>query len=225
MIGSTRGFLLATAAAVLTGVGTPLLAQGLLEQFSYENLRPSALQLHVGALGGDNIKGALTGGVRLDYGLVAPRVRALLGLSYYRADFSAEARGRFEQRLRSVVNDPSGDDTISLGRITWSDLIGDLDLQYILPQGRAVTAYLGLGLGIHVRNGSGRAINGTFVEDALDGITAGLNGTLGTEVGSGRWRFTVDARGVISSGLSTVSLCTGVTYRWAGARGRGGAVR
>ena len=209
------------AAALLAAIVTVrLTAQSVLEQFSYDNLKPSALQLDVGPLGGSNIRGALVGGLRLDYGLIAPHVRVLLGLSYYKADFSSEARARFEQRLKSVVIDPTGDDTISLGRITWSDITGDLDLQYILPQSHTVTAYLGLGIGAHLRHGSGAAINGTFVQDALNEITAGLNGTIGTEIGAGRWRVTLEGRGVLSSGVSTASLRTGVAYRW-GAKKRG----
>jgi hypothetical protein len=197
-----------------------LSAQGVLEQFSYDNLKPSALQLDIGPLGGNNIRGALVGGLRLDYGLIAPHVRVLLGLSYYKADFSSEARARFEQRLKSVVIDPSGDDTIKLGSITWSDVTGDVDLQYVLPQSRTVTAYMGVGIGAHLRHGSGAAINGTFVQDALNEITAGLNGTIGTEIGAGNWRVTVEGRGVLSSGVSTASLRTGVAYRW-GAKKRG----
>ncbi len=192
-----------------------LAAQGVLEQFSYENLKPSALQVDVGVLGGNKIKGTVTGGARLDYGFVAPRIRVLLGLSYFRAEFNTAARRRFEQRLRSIVNDPDANFTIDLGRITWSDLTGDLDLQYVFPQGRSVTTYLGAGVGIHLRNGSGPAINGTIIEDALDGISAALNGTIGAEFGARDWRFTLDGRGVLSTDLSTVSLRAGLMYRWA----------
>jgi len=192
-----------------------LSAQGVLSQFSYQNLKPSALQFDIGPLGGTNIRGALTGGVRMDYGLIAPHIRLLLGVSYFKADFSSTAEARFAQRLDSIVN-PATKDTINLGPISWSDVTGDIDLQYVLPQGRAVTAYMGIGLSAHIRHGSGPAIDGTFVQDALNEITAGLNGTIGTEVGAKRWRFTLDARGVLSSGLSTVSLRTGVMYRWAG---------
>jgi len=209
--------------AILLAVGRPdrLSAQGFLSQFSYDNLKPSALQLDLGPMGGNNIRGTLTTGLRLDYGRIAPHVRVLLGLSYYQADFSSAARARFEQRLRSVVIDPTADDTIRLGRITWSDVTGDVDLQYVIPQGHAVTTYLGIGLGAHIRHGSGPAINGTFVQDALNSITAGLNGTIGTEVGAKRWRFIVEARGVLSSGVSTASLRTGVAYRWADTRDKG----
>src|SRR5256886_13843084 len=192
--------------AILLTVGRPdrLSAQGFLSKFSYDNLKPSALQVDLGPVGGNNIRGALTGGLRLDYGFIAPHVRVLLGVSYYKADFSSAARARFEQRLRSVVIDPSADDMIRLGRITWSDVTGDLDLQYVL-QGRAVTTYLGIGLGAHVRHGSGPAINGTFVQDALNSVTAGLNGPIGTEGRAKRSRFTLEARGLLSSGRSTAS--------------------
>jgi hypothetical protein len=89
----------------------------------------------------------------------------------------------------------------------------DLDVQYLLPQGRAVLVYSGLGLSVHARNGTGTAIRGTFVEDALDGITAGLNATLGVEIGAKRWRLAVEGRGVLASGLSTASISMGVRYR------------
>src|SRR3989454_11883567 len=75
---------------------------------------------------------------------------------------------------------------------------------------------MGIGIGAHIRHGSGPAINGTFVQDALNEITAGLNGTIGTEGGARHWRGPFGARGGLSSGLSTVSLRTGGMYRWAG---------
>ena len=191
-----------------------LSAQGVLNQFSYDNLRLSGIQVDIGALGASNLTGAVVGGVRMDYGLIAPKVRVLVGLSYFRSQFGAQARARFEQRLKSIVIDPTGDDTIRVGRISLSDVIGDVDFQYVFPQGQTATVYLGAGVGIHVRNGSGAAIKGTFVEDALDVITAGLNGSMGAEfrISHALW-LTVDGRGTVSSGLNTVSLRAGLMYR------------
>jgi hypothetical protein len=169
-------------------------------------------------LGASELTGATVGGIRVDYGRIAPRVRLLLGLSYFKSQFGNEARTRFEQRLDSIVN-PGTADSINLGRIRLSDIIGDIDFQYVFPQGHGISAYLGTGVSIHARNGSGAAINGTFVEDALDVITAGLNGTMGFEFNlSNAWRFTLDGRGVLSSGLKTVSLRTGVMYRFKAGR-------
>jgi hypothetical protein len=173
-------------------------------------------------LGASNLTGALAGGVRVDYGMIAPKVRVLFGLSYFRSQFSDQARARFEQRLKSIVIDPTADDTIRVGRISLSDVIGDVDFQFVFPQGHSATVYLGAGVGIHVRNGSGAAIKGTFVEDALDVITAGLNGSMGAEFRfSPAWRLTVDGRGTLSTGLNTVSVRTGLMYRLRGSREQG----
>ena len=202
-----------------------LSAQGVLNQFSYDNLRFSGLQFDAGLLGASDLTGATVAGLRVDYGRIAPRVRLLLGLSYFHSQFDQQARDRFERRLDSIVN-PSTPDSINLGRISLSDIIGDVDFQFVLPQGHGVTTYIGTGVSIHVRNGSGAAINGTFVEDALDVITAGLNGTMGVEVNlAPSWRFTVDGRGVLSSGLKTVSLRTGIMYRLPGTREKGAGSR
>ncbi len=172
-------------------------------------------------LGASELKGTIAGGLRLDYGFIAPHVRVLLGLSYFRSEFDNNARTRFQNRIRALVNDPDSNFTVNVGRIFWSDLTGDLDLQYVIPQGRGVTTYAGLGLSLHLRNGSGPAINGTFVEDALDELNAGLNATIGAEFSLSRaWRFTLDGRGVVSSGLSTVSLRSGIMYRFGGKAAR-----
>ena len=202
-----------------------LTAQGVLNQFSYENLRFSGIQLDAGLLGASELVGTTVGGVRVDYGRIAPHVRLLLGLSYFHSEFDQASRNRFERRLDSIVN-PSKPDSINLGRISLSDVIGDIDFQLVFPQGHGITVYLGTGVSIHARNGSGAAINGTFVEDALDVITAGLNGTMGLEFNlSHAWRFTVDGRGVLSSGLKTVSLRTGIMYRLRGGREQGAGSR
>lgn len=224
MRSSIRAGRLAILLGFLLPAGAPAraAAQGVLNEFSYDNLRLSGIQLDVGVLGATQLTGATVGGVRFDFGRIAPRVRLLLGLSYFRSHFDQETLTRFEQALDSIVIDPSGDDTIRLGTINLSDVIGDIDFQYVFPQGHGITAYIGTGVSIHLRNGSGSAINGTFVEDALDVVTAGLNGTVGFEFNlTHALRFTVDARGVLSSGLQTASLRTGLMYRLPAGRVQG----
>lgn len=221
MSGSTKLVLLLLA----VGPSGRLAAQGVLNQFSYDNLRLSGIQLDAGLLGASDLIGSTVGGLRVDYGRIAPKVRLLLGLSYFHTRFDQQALQRFERRLDSIVN-PGTPDNINLGRISLSDVVGDVDFQFVFPQGNGITAYLGTGVSIHMRNGSGPAINGTFMEDALDVITAGLNGTMGFEFNlSKAWRFTVDGRGVLSSGLRSVSLRTGIMYRLRGGRESGARSR
>src|SRR5258706_16233598 len=210
-----KGGTMATVVAVLLTIvpSFQLSAQGVLNQFSYDNLRFSGIQIDAGPLGSSELTGAIAAGLRIDYGMIAPHVRVLLGLSYFRSQFDNQARTRFEQRIRQLVIDPANDDTIRVGRIFWSDLTADLDLQYAIPQGRGIMTYIGAGASVHLRNGSGAAIKGTFVEDALDEVAAGFNASIGAEFAlSKTWRFNLDGRGVVSSGLSTVSLRSGIMY-------------
>ena len=216
-----RNFTEAAGAALiaLTLAGSRLSAQSTLEQFSYDSLRLSGVQVDLGALGSTRLRGAVTGGLRVDYGYIAPHVRVLFGLSYFKANFSSQETQKFAAKIAQIVNDPDSNFTINVGTISWSDLTGDVDLQYRIPQSRTVIAYLGLGAGVHVRHGDGRAIKGTFVQDALSDVTAALNGTVGAEFAVDRnFRFTLDGRVVWTSNLSTVSLRGGIMYRLPGRR-------
>lgn len=193
----------------------PVTAQGFLEQFSYEGLRPSGLGVELGALASDRLTRALSPALRLDYGMIAPRVRVLFGLAYSRGDFNDTEIDAFEQQLRGVVNDPTNDFTIDVGRITLTDVEADLSLQYLFDAGSRVTTYLGTGIGVHVRNGAGDAIDGTFVEDALDTIVAGLVVSLGAQVAMSPYvHLTADFRGGLTSELRTASARGGVMVRW-----------
>lgn len=198
-----------------------LMAQGVLDQFSYDNLQPTGLRFELGALGASRLRGAMAGALRFDAGNIAPRVRVLLGLSYFRSDFSQQSLNDFANKIRALVHDPDSNFTVNVGQIRWSDLAGDLDLQYAFPQSQTLTTFLGVGVGVHLRHGSGSAIDGTFVQDALDGLFPAANVTVGVEA-----RFTpalalsAEGRGVVSQGLSTASLSVGLMYRfhgWGGA--------
>lgn len=205
----------ATSVALLFVAGA-LAAQTPIDEFTYDNLRASAIQIDLGPLVATDLNSTVAGGLRLDFGRIGPRVRVLLGLSYYATQFSDAAVQEFEDGLDSIVN-PGVPDSIVVGRVELKEVVADLDLQYVLSDSRSATIYAGLGVSVHFANGSGSAINGTFVEDALDGIGAGANATIGSEfkVG-GPWRVTLDLRGVLSSDVSTASLRAGVMYRFGG---------
>src|SRR5262245_25594390 len=98
-----------------------LTAQGVLNEFSYDNLRLTGIQLDVGVLGATELTGATVGGLRLDFGRIAPKVRLLLGLSYFHSHFDQESLDRFEARLDSFVN-PGTPDSIVLGQVKLGDI-------------------------------------------------------------------------------------------------------
>jgi len=195
-------------------IPTTLSGQGFLDEFSYEGVRFAGVGFGVGAVFSNRLETAVTGAARADFGMIAPKVRVLLGLSYFQADFKANEIAKFEQNLRDLVNDPTGDFDIEIGTVTWSDLEAALDLQYVATLSPGIAGFAGAGLGLHLRNGWGQAIDGTFVEDALDGIDASLDLSIGGHIRLlPSLYFTIDLRGGLSTDLLTASAVGGFMYR------------
>lgn len=187
-------------------------AQGFWEQFSYEGLRLSGIGVDVGPVWSNRLTTGLVGALRIDFGHFAPKVRVLVSASYFRREFRQEEIDEFERQLENIIDDPSV--TIDLGAITWADYGLALDFHYLFEPARRVRPYAGLGLGLHLRNGSGDAISGTFVEGALDMVDVGLIGSLGLEIGLTRSLvLTADARGEATTELLLASVRGGITYR------------
>lgn len=208
MSAATRLFVLALLAPA------PLQAQGFLDQFSYEGLRLSGIGLEVGGVVSDRLETDLTGGLTVDYGYIAPNMRVLFGLSYFRARFHDDEIRRFESRLEALVSNPPPGFAITIGPITWTDYAGSLDLQYVFTPDRRIRPYMGGGLALHVRDGDGSAISGTFVEDALDTIDAGLVASAGLEiVVVPSLFFTTGVRGEATGELRTLVGRAGLMFR------------
>jgi len=77
----------------------------------------------------------------------------------------------------------------------------DAQLVWRVPYG--VLTFAGVGAAAHMLDGSGTAVNGTFVEDLLDSVTAGFNVHAGVEYpvarrfrlyGQGRYEVMGDLR-------------------------------
>ena len=205
----------AFAAILITLVPTALLAQRPLDRFSYDNLGFYGFWPEIGIVTSDRLEGTVSYGARVDLGQFAPRLRMLLGVSYFRSDFKSEDIAEFEAALEDVVTDPTQDFSIDLGDVRWSDLAVELDLQYVLtPMTSKYLPYLGIGAGMHLRNGSGDAIDDTFVEDALDMLGAGVSATAGLDVKVGRaFVLNLGGRAVFGSDLQTIALTLGFGYR------------
>ena len=208
---------LRTAILLLTVAGPvrALVAQGVLSQFTYDELRVSGLQVDVGSVATRDLRGALVWGLRLDAGYLAPHVRVLLGVSRTSSRFTDRAVARLNRTLLALVNDPDSNATIDVGRVRLSDVVVDLDLQYVFNDGRPVTIAAGLGAGVHFRNGTGRAIDRTFLEDALDGVAPSLNGTLAVGVAlASSWRLTGELCGALLSDYASAGARLGFQYRF-----------
>jgi len=203
----------------LLGAAPPARAQGFLDEFTYEGLRFAGFGVDLGGTWSDRLEGAVSGSIRIDAGLIAPRVRPLLSASLFTSRYAADEIAELEERLNAAIDDPTGDARVDIDSIPLTNLALDLDLQYLFATGRVIP-YAGLGLGVHLRNAGGAAIEGTFVEDALEAIVAALNASAGVEVQvAPRLRLTGEVRGVLASGLTAWSARVGLMVRFPG---RGG---
>jgi len=203
-----------TIAAILLLTPGLVTAQSFLEQFSYEGLGFSGIGFDIGPVGSNRLTTEMSVGVRVDYGMIAPRVRVMFGANYFKGQLNQEEILEFQRQLLQIVQDPTGDATVDVGEIRWSNLEATLDLQYVFPSGPRFLSYIGLGFGAHIRNGSGTAIENTFVEDALDTIAASADLSLGMEVAlANHFNFTTDIRGTLSSELIMASVRAGFMYR------------
>jgi hypothetical protein len=190
-------------------------AQGVLDEFSYDGLYFAGIGLDAGPLFSNRLEGAVSGALRLDAGFFAPRVRPLISLTFFRSEYDSTEIAELEARLRDVVDDPTNDFTIDAGDVSLSTLSLDVDLQWVPVQRGPLRPYLGVGAGAHLRFVEGPAIEGTFIEDALETIVAGLNASAGFEIAlSPGLHATVEGRGILTSGLRAVSARAGFMLRF-----------
>lgn len=169
--------------AVLLAVPSTALAQAL-EDYDYENLSFTGVGLEYGRIWPTKVEPAAAYTLKADLGYLGPGVRIVPSLTYWSSTLEAAELGRLAGQLsrldalRRQGAEVTADD---LGEIEWSDVALALDGQYVLGLRGSVQAYLGAGLGLHVFNGSGPAIEDTFIDDLLDSITAGLGAMAGVE--------------------------------------------
>lgn len=198
--------LLVSVACVMS-VFHPLSAQELSE-FDYENLSFRGLGVAPGVVLPNRVDATVSYSARVDLGYLGPGVRIVPTVSYWSSDFKGSEVGVLERQLLDLINrnlPPSQQlSEVDLDQIRLADLAFGLDAHMVwaLPSLRVLT-YAGGGFAAHIMNGDGAAVAGTFVEDLLDRISAGVNAHAGVEYpitpqlrayGEGRFELIQDLR-------------------------------
>jgi hypothetical protein len=175
-----------TVLALGFGAG-PMSGQTNLADYDYENLAFRGIGFDVGYIVADRVESTVGFGLRADLGYLGPSFRLTPRVSYWSSTMEASEVRELRDQLEILVRRSSETNAevpdINLGVIDWSDLMFGLDGHFVwrIPAARLLT-YAGAGVALHVMNGSGAAVNGTFVEDLLDSWSAGLNVHTGLEV-------------------------------------------
>ncbi len=190
------------AAMVLTALvagsrmAAPAAAQDLAE-FDYEHLSLRGIGFEAGYLPAHRIHGVRgeipSWGARLDLGYLGPGLRISPSVTYWSSELEAEEVSRLEARLGQLIArqlGPSASEAgpeVDLGPITWTDLVVGVDAHVVWNIPFGWLSFLGLGASVHVLDGQGEAIDGTFVEDLLDTVRPGVNAHLGLEYPLWSW--------------------------------------
>jgi opacity protein-like surface antigen len=210
----TRGIaLLVALLASATAQGARAQA---LEDYDYENLVLSGFGAHVGYVFPTRSDPALSMNLRIDLGLLGPNLRVSPGITYWATQLRSSEVRRIEERVeaaceRGGVPCPG----IDLGTVRISDLSLDVDAHYLWTTDFFIEPYAGAGVSLHLLNGSGAFIDGTFVEELLDAIAPGFSLIGGLEVPlTPNLRVVGEARGVLTGSVRILGVSLGGSWRF-----------
>lgn len=203
----------AVAASVL--VTGPAVGQRLAD-YDYENLRLRGAGVELFYVSPKDLDATVGFGARLDLGFLGPHVRVVPRFAYWNSDVEGAELDRLADRLADLVQEQNPGQPrpeIDLGSVERDALIFGTDLHWLPLVREPVRPYLGLGAEVYVLDGEGEAIEDTFVEDALDLVTAGASAVVGLEIDLRR-AITLygEVRGSLVADVRNVAVTAGVAY-------------
>ena len=207
--------LVLAAVVILTPTGAR--AQELAD-YDYENLSFRGVLAEAGYIFANNVENTEIFALRFDLGFLGPGFRIVPGVAYWSSPMARDEVDDFEVRLAALntlqggTSPPGGFD---LGRIDREDLVISLDGHYMWSVPLDLFLWTGVGVSGHLLNGSGAAVNGTFVEDLLDSVSAGFNVHGGLEYPvTDRFRLYGGSKLEVLGDLRYVELRFGLSYIW-----------
>ena len=163
---------------------TPLTISGQdLADLDYEHLSFRGFGLEGGYLWPTRVDPTYSLGARIDMGYAGPGLRIVPNFMFWSSSLAGSEVTELEDRISQLVEEQTGSppSTLDLGPIGWRNYSIGVDAHIVWDSLFDVLTYGGLGVAAHIVDGRGDAIAGTFVEDALDSVTAGLNLHFGVE--------------------------------------------
>ena len=154
-------------------------AQSSLADYDYENLSFRGFSLEGGYIWPSRADATYTIGTRVDLGYLGPGLRIVPGVAYWSSTMKRSEVRKLERNVDNLAEVPlppgSEYPGVDLGTIDWSDFILSLDGHFVWSVPLDLLTFAGAGMSLHIMDGDGEAIKGTFVEDLLDSVKPGFN--------------------------------------------------
>ena len=220
-VSAMRMAIAATLAGVVVTSAAPCETRAQeLADYDYENLSFRGISFDVGYLYADKVEDTRTLGVRFDLGFLGPGFRIMPGVTYWESTLVQTEVGQFQTRLGTLTADQGGTvpaGGFDLGDIDRKDIVVSLDGHYVWAVPLNLFFSTGVGLSVHFLNSSGPSIDGTFVEDLLDSVSAGFNLHAALEYPiADRIRIHGGSKVEILGDLNYVEFRGGLTFIWGG---------
>ncbi|HEX6926077.1 MAG TPA: hypothetical protein VF167_11705 [Longimicrobiaceae bacterium] len=189
-----------------------------LEDYDYENLRFRGIGAEVGYVLPWNIEPTVSYGLRGDMGFAGPHVRIVPAIRYWTSELRDEEVDRLATQFIEICSrraPGSCPGSLDLGEVRRSDLELSLDAHVVPDVPTVLVPYAGAGVGLHLLNGGGEAIDGTFVEDLLDTVAPGINLLGGVMLDLGFVvQFSAEARLALTSDVQYGTLLVGGVWNF-----------
>jgi hypothetical protein len=181
------------------------------EQYDYTNLAFSGVGIFLYGILPAHNEPALALQARADLGLLGPAVRIVPSVTFWSSDVKESELDRVEDRVEEACERGGAPcPGIDLGEVSVSDLSIDVDAHFLWTTSYGIEPYAGLGVGIHLVNGRGDIVEGTFVEDVLDAISPGVNAMAGLELPLGpSLRLHGELRGMLAGNIRYLGVGVG----------------
>lgn len=186
------------------------------EAYDYEDLEFRGVGIEAGRIYPTNVDPTNYFGIRADLGFVGPRIRIIPSARYWSSEMQTAELHRLAEQIILVCERQGGltcPEELDLGQVSRSDLELSVDAHYTFLTNRTFSPFLGASLGLHLLNGRGDFIDGTFIEDLLDTVSPGVGPLMGLNVRLGSsLQLAAEARFVLASDLRYIGF--GANLLW-----------
>lgn len=211
--------MLAAGVGILS-VSTSAAAQpSILRRLNFDRLQLAALGASAGAIQISQVNRTTIYAIGADYGEIAPEWRVVFGVSFWDSRYSDVAVQTFVDSLNSYIGGSSAT-PVQPSPVSLYDVTFSMEFRWMPTYSGEIKPFLGVGLAGHVIDAEGKLINGTFVERALDNITAGVIASGGAQLRLLR-HFGIEGivRGDLLSGFRSLQVRAGGNYFFGHVRG------
>ena len=187
-----------------------------LADYDYENLQFRGLGVEFGGVWPTETRPAFSFGIRADMGYVGPNIRIIPSTRFWSSSLRTSEVDRLADQIIRICEKQPGatcPTSLDLGSVQRSDLELAADAHYVFELDAPIRPYVGSGLSLHLLNGRGEFINGTFVEDLLDTVVPGFDVIGGVDFPiAPSLRLLSEARVTLTSDVQFVNVVVGGSW-------------